>query len=1127
MSFGEAVVISYMVTDDNGRLKVSGPTYGSNGSNIANSYRATGNLTGATDLKISKSVVDTGDSPVAWRDYQFSFTLEALENSPLPQGYVTTVTLSEASPNGSFGDITYTQPGEYKYTIRENPSLYHGIQTDGTVYTVTVTVTDNGDGTLNVVPGYSAVKDGSTVEYEYAGAGMSFKNVQDISKAVVGLGGYKTLAGKTLAAGQFKFYIDTVSVYDGSTTTNYSFNDISGSDLAAAKAAGVPLPAKGLGEDDAIANGGSTAAVIYFGSMTYDESHVGKTYTYIIKEVNDSNPGYSYDGNVKTVAVRVEDADPADDKVIVNTVVTKDNSGQGSAPFVFSNSYSATGLLDGETYLKVAKELEGRGWLDTDSFSFILTPEENGFPMPASGSERLTLTKSSPSGSFGDISFDQDDAGKTFTYTIRETRGSQSGLVYSQAEYKVTVTVTDNGDGTLKVESAMSKTVDDEGQTLTAAEAVSGNEAKFVNSSDAGISLELKPADIITYMRGDEGYDGSVDGDGNSDKDNTDMPKPMFYLNLVARGEDTALTQAMQAELDKLDMTQVLITASGTEGNPRQWKITLAGKDANGNDLYYIDPVLAGQDPVRVTFTDSNGNVQISDNFTPTSLLHTQYDIALYSGNVSTSTIKVELPGVNDEGSQYEDVPVTMDTSGKGCLTVCYVVESGNPATGVSSAVTAPVSSGSGAAAAPAGTNYTLNKTTVPVDAGPVSLLFDDVYGYGEGSTPYAQKFQNRVDDNLPQLPANTVRYYEAKYLDLVDVNNGNAWVLADQSINVVWGYPSGTDKNTRFRLLHFEDMERQLANVNITADIENWASVTEVSISNTDQGISFNVAPDSSLSKFGPFVLVWERSNPTGNLTVSKTVAGNAGDITKVFNFTVTLSDTGITGTYGDISFTAGVATFSLKHGESKTASGLPANITYTVDETEKNQDGYLTSATGASGTITDGQTATAAFTNTKNVAPPATGSISVTKTVSGNAGNTDKYFSFTVVLGDNTINGWYEQMNFVDGVATFSLKHGETCTAGNLPAGIAYQVYEAEANKNNYHTTSVNASGVVPTQDTATVTFTNYRAYAFGGYVPHTGDESNLGLWIALGAVSLLAVGGVSMFIVAKKKHRNNDAG
>ena len=104
------------------------------------------------------------------------------------------------------------------------------------------------------------------------------------------------------------------------------------------------------------------------------------------------------------------------------------------------------------------------------------------------------------------------------------------------------------------------------------------------------------------------------------------------------------------------------------------------------------------------------------------------------------------------------------------------------------------------------------------------------------------------------------------------------------------------------------------------------------------------------------------------GNLSVAKTVAGNNGDTSKAFNFTVTLSDTGINGTFGEMTFANGVATFVLKHGESKTAVDLPAGITYTVTEAEADKDGYTTTSVNASGSIIKDDTAAATFTNTRN---------------------------------------------------------------------------------------------------------------------------------------------------------------
>ena len=110
---------------------------------------------------------------------------------------------------------------------------------------------------------------------------------------------------------------------------------------------------------------------------------------------------------------------------------------------------------------------------------------------------------------------------------------------------------------------------------------------------------------------------------------------------------------------------------------------------------------------------------------------------------------------------------------------------------------------------------------------------------------------------------------------------------------------------------------------------------------------------------------------NTYGNLTVTKTVDGNAGSTTKEFSFTVTLKDTSISGTYGDMTFVNGVATFTLTDGGSKTAIGLPNGVGYTVVEADYSADGYVTTKSGDTGTIVDDKTATAAFTNTRSSVP------------------------------------------------------------------------------------------------------------------------------------------------------------
>lgn len=82
-----------------------------------------------------------------------------------------------------------------------------------------------------------------------------------------------------------------------------------------------------------------------------------------------------------------------------------------------------------------------------------------------------------------------------------------------------------------------------------------------------------------------------------------------------------------------------------------------------------------------------------------------------------------------------------------------------------------------------------------------------------------------------------------------------------------------------------------------------------------------------------------------TGSLTVEKMLAGDGAVMTDVFDFTVTqTSSPKISGDYGGMHFEDGVSTFTLGHEESRTATGLPYGFTYTVTETQADEDGYLT---------------------------------------------------------------------------------------------------------------------------------------------------------------------------------------
>ena len=96
-----------------------------------------------------------------------------------------------------------------------------------------------------------------------------------------------------------------------------------------------------------------------------------------------------------------------------------------------------------------------------------------------------------------------------------------------------------------------------------------------------------------------------------------------------------------------------------------------------------------------------------------------------------------------------------------------------------------------------------------------------------------------------------------------------------------------------------------------------------------------------------------------TGSLTVTKTMAD--GNRSRQFTFVVTLNRA-LNGVYGGMRFENGVATFTLGHGQSVRASGLPVGTTYTVEEI--GNAGYQAIATGNAGSIT-WSGATASFQN------------------------------------------------------------------------------------------------------------------------------------------------------------------
>lgn len=220
------------------------------------------------------------------------------------------------------------------------------------------------------------------------------------------------------------------------------------------------------------------------------------------------------------------------------------------------------------------------------------------------------------------------------------------------------------------------------------------------------------------------------------------------------------------------------------------------------------------------------------------------------------------------------------------------------------------------------------------------------------------------------------------------------------------------------------------------------------------------------------------------GNLSVAKTVAGNNGDTSKAFNFTVTLSDTGINGKFGEMTFANGVATFVLKHGESKTASGLPAGITYTVTEAEADKDGYTTTSVNASGSIIKNNTAAATFTNTRN-SSSSHHSTRYTLHYESNGGTAykdERCSSGTKVTLDKTptresytFTGWYADKALTQKITTVTMNSDKTVYAGWEATGVPDKLNGDDhfAYVIGYPDGKVHPEGNISRAETATIFF------------------------------------------------------
>ncbi len=132
-----------------------------------------------------------------------------------------------------------------------------------------------------------------------------------------------------------------------------------------------------------------------------------------------------------------------------NVVTVPESTASQEATVIITNTLKQTMLTHA---IGVQKELKGRDWKDSDEFTFKLKADDSNpdAPMPASCENQSACTVTVKRGSsddhvayFGDITY---DAGKAeYTYLVTENAGNASAMYYSQAEYRVVVSVMKDG----------------------------------------------------------------------------------------------------------------------------------------------------------------------------------------------------------------------------------------------------------------------------------------------------------------------------------------------------------------------------------------------------------------------------------------------------------------------------------------------------------------------------------------------------------------------------------------------------------------------------------------------------------------------------------------------------------
>ena len=358
---------------------------------------------------------------------------------------------------------------------------------------------------------------------------------------------------------------------------------------------------------------------------------------------------------------------------------------------VFTNTYSVKPPVTLTNAFWAQKVLRGRDWKDGDSFKIYLRADK-GTPMPAgakdapvSGMKQVVKTvKNGDTFDFGNIEYAKPG---TYTYLIAEATPSQNdadwlpGFGYSSATYRVTVTVRDNGDGTLSQPAVkMEQTYTDDGMSqkdnpIEVADKI----AKITNTyhpKETSVTLKATKRFTGGTLAGGDFTFQLLDKDGNviqtvqNDKDGKvafaaiDYATPGehdYAIREVAGNDSTIVYDAKDVKVhvkvtDEKGELKATVTYDGEKAVPTftnskpttdvtvEATKTLKGKDLTAGaftfGLYQGDATTV--DPIQTVQNDKGGKIKLI----LTGLTIGEYDYTLKEVAGSDSTITYDSTAV-------------------------------------------------------------------------------------------------------------------------------------------------------------------------------------------------------------------------------------------------------------------------------------------------------------------------------------------------------------------------------------------------------------------------------------------------------------------------------------------------